>query len=157
MRWKLTGFVMTCLCIVIATSGASYSQVRAPLFVVYGNVTNEYGIPIDGGYIITVENKTRNKSLEAQLESGADAGKYTVVFFNYSGGSAIEEGNVITIAARLDDTTAGEKSDDPGIVLISHHLVTAEEVLNMRLKMDAVLANIAVLPISWGEIKTLFL
>jgi len=132
-----------------------YPQMASKLFVVYGTVYGEGHIIIEGDYIIEVINITKGIEKETQLGIGSDAGKFCVVFINYEGGEVISDGDVIRISARKMYLNADGRGKEKQPAILEH-VVTAEEVINMKVMIDIYLNEISIRSISWGDLKEIY-
>ena len=139
-------------CVVLSLSGfvdTSWAQTSSFVFVVYGRMTTLDGNPISGSYTIAVENIRTGATLQDDLGTGADAGKYGVVFLSYSpGGAAAEVGDILEVAVKL----IGDSTEH----VYCYHEVALEEILGMRVRIDLVENLVPVESRTWGAIKSLY-
>lgn len=145
-RWGLIAVALAVS--ILAGAGTAHSQgLTSPLFVVYGVMENEDHIPIEGTYAIIVTNVHRGVTIEDELGTGDDAGKYCAVFLDYADMIAVVEGDQIRVKAR--------KIGEEGLYLYAKYTVTPEDVAGMCVTIDMVEGRVAIETKTWGAIKSL--
>jgi hypothetical protein len=156
MRTKclIGGFLA--LALTIAPSGL-HAEESSPLFVVYGNLyyNASHNMPVDGGYTIAVTNETKGTTRSVPVGIGNDAGKFCVVFVDFSG-AAIREGDCLAISVHpmQGQYVAGNAPKD--LLDADQYCVTAADVREMKLMLNIELSAIGTDPCTWGAVKSLY-
>jgi hypothetical protein len=129
----------------------------SPLFVVYGYLYHALPhVPVDGGYTIVVRNLTKNTTRSVPVGTGFDRGKYSAVFLLGFEPCVASLGDNISVSVdSLSPAPPGSRANLAGPV---YHIVTGDDILAMKVQIDATLPlpAVAVQSETWGAIKSLF-
>jgi hypothetical protein len=128
-----------------------------PLFVVYGYLYHAAPhVPVDGGYTIVVQNHTKNTTRSVSVGTGFDAGTYSAVFLLGFEPCVVSLGDNISVS--VDSLSAAPPGAREALAGPVYHIVTGNDILAMKVQIDATLPlpAVAVQSETWGAIKSLF-
>lgn len=144
---------------IVAYSLPGAAQECSPVFAVYGYLYHAAPhVPVDGGYMIVVQNHTKNTMRSVPVGSGFDRGMFCAVFLLGFEPCVVNLGDNIGVSVdslSLAALPPGERECLGGPV---YHIVTIDDIRAMKVQLDATLPlpEVAVQGRTWGAIKSLF-
>jgi hypothetical protein len=129
----------------------------SPLFVVYGYLYHAAPrVPVDGEYTIVVQNHTRGTTRSVPVGTGFDQGKYSAVFLLGFEPCVVSVGDNISVS--VDSLSPAPPGAIGALAGPAYHIVTSDDIIAMKVQIDATLPlpAVAVQSETWGAIKSLF-
>lgn len=145
MIGRFSGILLLIMTLMIITSAPLYSQEATSVLVVYGYAHDENGMPVSDEYYIVVTNMSTGVSVQTEVGTGINSGRYSVVFVDVSGGYAATEGELIRVEAMEKNGT--------DVFICREHVLTSVEIEEGEVFLEDIVDSEDA---SWGAVKCMY-